>query len=165
MKKYFSLFSLLLFALLCGCNGSAEQKSSSSDQSSYSSISEHSDVMESEIIESEPSNVMESEITDDDNVSAEPELAGDGDYVIVAPVSSDVTINSIDDFSKYSVGYIDGCDSAVYAEFYEFKSAGMYNAANDAHSGMMGGTVDIIIIERMAVGVNDKIVWDFSEHS
>ena len=153
MKKYLSLFFLLIFALLCGCNESAEPKYSSSDRSSYSSTI------------SEPSDVMESEIIDDDNASSELELAGDGDYVIVAPASSNVTINSIDDFSRYSVGYIDGCDSAVYAEFYDFKSTGMYNAANDAHSGMMGGTVDIIIIERMAVGANDRIVWDFAEHN
>ena len=53
--------------------------------------------------------------------------------------------------------------SQVYAEFYGFKSLGMFNAANDAHSGMMGGMVDIVIIERMAVADTDKIVWDFAK--
>ena len=99
----------------------------------------------------------------ENTVSEKPRLAGDGDYVVVAPASSDITINSTDDFANYSVGYIDFCDSQVYAEFYGFKSLGMFNAANDAHSGMMGGMVDIVIIERMAVADTDKIVWDFAK--
>ena len=97
------------------------------------------------------------------DVSEKPCLAGDGDYVVVAPASSDIIINSTDDFANYSVGYVDDCDSQVYAEFYGFKSTGMFNASHDAHSGMMGGTVDIIIVERMAVSATDKIVWDFAE--
>ena len=154
MKKYFSLVAVLLLALLCGCGGAGTQKEVSSNPSSSAPQSSSSELQSSDVSEDETS----SEDTD----SEKPQLAGDGDYVVVAPASSDVTINSTDDFSKYSVGYIDDCDSAVYAELYNFKSTGMYNASNDAHSGMMGGTVDIIIIERMAVASSDKIVWDFA---
>ena len=154
MKTYFSLVAVILLALLCCCGGAGTQKEVSSNPSSSAPQSSSSELQSSDVSEDETS----SEDTD----SEKPQLAGDGDYVVVAPASSDVTINSTDDFSKYSVGYIDDCDSAVYAELYNFKSTGMYNASNDAHSGMMGGTVDIIIIERMAVASSDKIVWDFA---
>lgn len=161
MKKYFSLVAVLLLALLCGCGGAGTQKDVSSG--SPSSVPESSSSEpQSSSSELQSSDVSEDETSSEDTDSEKPQLAGDGDYVVVAPASSDVTINSTDDFSKYSVGYIDDCDSAVYAELYNFKSTGMYNASNDAHSGMMGGTVDIIIIERMAVANNDKIVWDFA---
>ena len=148
MKNIFALVIILnIVIMLCGCGDkdiNSSDLTASGSSSSITSSEEMDDVIENE------------------DEETELDLAGDGDYVVVAPATSKIEITSTDDFVNYSVGYIDECDSAVYAEFYDFKSIGMYNASNDAHSGMNGGTVDLIIIERMSVGSNDKIVWDFA---
>lgn len=155
MKKIIALTAaaLLLCAAICGCGeGEKGTDADSSSKTSQPTVSFSS------------TDAVSDEISSADDTKADkPELSGDGDYVVVAG-SGDVVINSTDDFKKYRAGYIDDCDSAVYAEFYDFKSIGMYNASNDAHSGMAGGAVDVIIIDRMSVSNSDKIVWDFAEH-
>ena len=149
MKRLISLFLIIIIAVCLGACGK-ENNESDTDKASYSSNSSETDISRDDGPETASGD--------------KAKLSGDGSYVAVAPSGSNVTISSTDDFKNYSVGYIDDCDSAVYAEMYDFKSTGMYNASNDAHSGMTGGDVDIIIIDKLAVLDTDKIVWDFADN-
>lgn len=118
--------------------------------------------------DSEVTVISDKEASSESNSSSEEkklELENDGEYIVCCLSSDSITINSTDDFKNYNVGYMDDCDSMRYAEFYLFKGTAPYNAAHDAHSGLIGGTVDLIIIDKMSYNAFSdlKIVWDFTK--
>lgn len=150
MKKIFLIFCV--FVLIFSCVGCAETKNNQVDEQSsiQSSVSDQIQEEESEIEE----------------VEEQPDVTGDGYCIVVKMKNTNATVESIDDFSKYTVAYISDTDSEKYAKFYDFKEIGMYNAGNDLHSGLMGGTFELGIVND--AGYQDYIedydvVWDFSK--
>ena len=152
MKKIISILMIfsLIFAL-SACGNTANNDDGENVPSSSSSLSETKENESSELVEEEP--------TSPEN------LANDGYSIVVALKKSDIVINSIEDFEQYSVAYIIGTDGEKYAEFYAFDGTGMYNAANDLHSGVMGGQYDLGIVKADNVaGYEDwEVVWNFNE--
>jgi hypothetical protein len=83
-------------------------------------------------------------------------------YVVVALKRENIKINSVDDFADYTCAYIGGCDSEVWADYYDFKETGLYNMTNDLHSGLSGSNFDLGIVSDIgAKGYDDwEIVWE-----
>ena len=79
-----------------------------------------------------------------------PVLDGIDEYVIVARLDSDITINSLDDLKNYSVGIINNTDSAKVGEYYA-RECFSANMDNDIMSRFaVGGEGDLAIIRKMS---------------
>ncbi len=91
-----------------------------------------------------------------------PVLDGIDEYVIVARLDSDITINSLEDLKNYSVGIINNTDSAKVGEYYA-RECFSANMDNDIMSRFYeGGEGDLAIIRKMAAeqyAKNVKIVY------
>lgn len=154
MKKIIILTAMVILVALplvaCGNTNKTPK-----DVESETTVSENFDTESTESISGENALSKEKKL----------ELENDGEYIVCSRSSDSIVINSVEDFKNYKVGYIDECDSMRYAEFYTFKETVLYNAAHDAHSGLFGKTVDLIIIDKISYkAFSDlNIVWDFSK--
>lgn len=150
MKKFILLFCVIV--LIFSCVGCAETENKQVDEKSSGQNSVNVQVQE------EPQT---------EEIEEQPEVTGDGYCIVVKMKNTNATIESVEDFSKYSVAYISDTDSEKYAKFYEFKEIGMYNACNDLHSGLMGGNFELGIVNDagyQAYTEDYDIVWNFSEN-
>lgn len=153
MKKIFVLTAMVILVALplvaCG-----DTNKTPKNEASKTAVSENSEAESTEPISGESVSSKEKKL----------ELENDGEYIVCSRSGDSVVINSVEDFKNYKVGYIDECDSMRYAEFYTFKETVLYNAAHDAHSGLFGKTVDLIIIDKISYKAFSDldIVWDFS---
>ena len=87
-------------------------------------------------------------------------------YVVVALKRENIKINSVDDFADYTCAYIGECDSEVWANYYDFKEIGLYNAVNDLHSGLSGNNFKIGIISEIGLtGYSDWEVLDIDREN
>ena len=79
-----------------------------------------------------------------------PVLDGVDEYVIVARIDSDIEINSLDDLKNYTVGIINGTDSAKVGEYYA-KDCFDASMDNDIMSRFTTGSEgDLAIIRKMS---------------
>ena len=150
MKKFIVILMALLMAVCCiACSGKEKPQS---------------DVPQSSV------NETTDDISQDNSTEEEeekPDIADDGFCIVVKMKSTNATINSIEDFSKYTVGYVTDTDSEIYAKFYDFEEIGAYNASNDLHSGLMGGAFELGIVNTAgyeAYADDYDIVWDFTKN-
>ncbi len=90
------------------------------------------------------------ESSEEEEKDPPPVLDGTDEYVVVARLDSDITINSLDDLKNYSVGIINNTDSAKVGEYYA-KDCFSANMDNDIMSRFaVGGEGDLAIIRKMA---------------
>ena len=156
MKKILALVLALMmvFALVaCGTN---DTPSKDTDDTSVdaSSITQGTD---DEVIDFEDLENTSSEEEKTLDLS-EPEMK----YDVVALKRENIKINSVEDFADYTCAYIGECDSEVWANYYDFKEIGLYNAVNDLHSGLSGNNFKIGIIWEIGLtGYSDwEVVWE-----
>ncbi len=150
MKRFIVVLMALLMAMSCIACSQGEQTQPDSQKPAVNDSS--SDASQEDL------SVEEVET---------PDVAGDGFCIVVKMKSTNATINSVEDFSKYTVAYVSDTDSETYAKFYDFKDRGQYNANNDLHSGLMGGAFELGIVS--AAGYESfaedyDIVWDFTKN-
>lgn len=156
MKKILALVLaiMMVFALVACGTSETTSKDESKGTVEVSSITQGADddVIDFEDLENTSS---EEEKTLD---LSEPEMK----YVVVALKRENIKINSVEDFADYTCAYIGECDSEVWANYYDFKEIGLYNAVNDLHSGLSGNNFKIGIIWEIGLtGYSDwEVVWE-----